>query len=148
MDEKENIQLSAQHTVTEDTQLSCIDGKQPLNKRYSKNQIVLAIGRNKGIKSAVCRELDCSIYQLNHYLTIHSELRPLIKEAKQELVALAEEKLMLNLNSDNELTRQRAAEFVLNHLGKEEWADSPQIQIAQQINIADKEAAIKNIFGI
>lgn len=130
MDEKENIQLSAQQTATEDAQLSCIDGKEPLYKRYSKNQIVLAIGRNKGIKSAVCRELDCSIYQLNHYLNIHSELRPLIKEAKQELVALAEEKLMLNLNSDNERIRQRVAEFILNHIGKDEgWDSSPNVQV-------------------
>ena len=35
--------------------------KEKLSKRYKKDDIVLAIGRNKGIKSAIARELDCSV---------------------------------------------------------------------------------------
>lgn len=119
--------------------------KLPLAKRYKKDEIVLAIGRNKGLKSAVCRELDCSIYELNHYLNIHAELKPLIKDAKQEIVSLAEEKLLQNLNSADESIRQRAVEFILKTLGKDEYSTDP----ATQINvISDKEVEIKNIFGL
>ena len=119
--------------------------KLPLAKRYKKDEIVLAIGRNKGLKSAVCRELDCSIYELNHYLNIHSELKPLIKDAKQEIVALAEERLLQNLNSADESIRQRAIEFILKTLGKDEYSTEPSTQINV---ISDKEVEIKNIFGI
>ena len=117
----------------------------PLSKRFTKSQIVLAIGRNKGIKTAICKDLDCTIYQLNLYLRIHSELLPLLKEAKQELVALAEEAILDNLTSKNEGTRQKAAEFVLKTLGKEEYTEQPSTQINV---ISDKEVEIKNIFGI
>lgn len=121
------------------------DKKDKLAKRYKKDDIVLAIGRNKGIKTAVCRELDCSIYQLNNYLNIHSELKPLIKDAKQEIVALAEEKLLQNLNSEDESIRQRAVEFILKTLGKDSYSTEPSTQINV---ISDKEVEIKNIFGI
>lgn len=121
------------------------DKKDKLSKRYKKDEIVLAIGRNKGIKTAICRELDCSIYQLNNYLNIHSELKPLIKEAKQEIVSLAEEKLLQNLESEDELIRQRALEFVLKTLGRETYTTEPTTQINV---VSDKEVEIKNIFGI
>ena len=119
--------------------------KEKLSKRYKKDDIVLAIGRNKGIKSAIARELDCSIYELNHYLNIHSELKPLINDAKQEIVALAEEKLLQNLESEDEGIRQRAVEFILKTLGKETYTTEPTTQINV---VSDKEVEIKNIFGI
>ena len=119
--------------------------KEKLSKRYKKDEIVLAIGRNKGIKSAIARELDCSIYELNHYLNIHSELKPLINDAKQEIVALAEEKLLQNLESEDEGIRQRAVEFILKTLGKETYTTEPTTQINV---VSDKEVEIKNIFGI
>ena len=122
--------------------------RQKLSERYSKNEIILAVGRNKGIKSAVCRELSCTPLEFNNYLNIHADIKPLIAEAKKELVSLAEEKLLQNLNSDDQKTSERAAEFILKTLGKDYYSESPQVQIAQQINITDKEAAIKNIFGI
>ena len=121
------------------------DNKDKLSKRYKKDEIVLAIGRNKGVKTAIARELDCSIYELNHYLNIHSELKPLINEAKQEIVALAEEKLLQNLESEDEGIRQRAVEFILKTLGKETYTTEPTTQINV---VSDKEVEIKNIFGI
>ena len=121
------------------------DNKEKLSKRYKKDEIVLAIGRNKGVKTAIARELDCSIYELNHYLNIHSELKPLINEAKQEIVALAEEKLLQNLESEDEGIRQRAVEFILKTLGKETYTTEPTTQINV---VSDKEVEIKNIFGI
>ena len=77
------------------------DVKEKLSKRYSKNDIILAIGRNKGVKTAICRDLDCTIYQLNNWLNVHSECKKLITDAKKELVSLAEETLLANLKSDN-----------------------------------------------
>lgn len=119
--------------------------KEKLSKRYKKDQIVLAIGRNNGVKSAICRELDCSIYQLNNWLNVHSECKKLITDAKKELVSLAEETLLANLKSDNPQVAQRAAEFILKTLGKDEYSTDP----ATQINVvSDKEIEIKNIFGI
>lgn len=119
--------------------------KDKLAKRYSKNDIILAIGRNKGVKTAICRDLDCTIHQLTNYLNIHSELKPLIAEAKREIVSLAEEKLLQNLNSADESIRQRAVEFILKTLGREEYAADPTTQINV---VSDKEIEIKNIFGI
>ena len=119
--------------------------KEKLSKRYSKNDIILAIGRNKGVKTAICRELDCTMAQLNHYVNIHSELKPLIAEAKKEIVSLAEEKLLQNLNSADESIRQRAVEFILKTLGKDAYSTEPSTQINV---VSDKEIEIKNIFGI
>lgn len=103
------------------------DKKTPLSSRYKKDEIVLAIGRNKGVKTAICRELDCSIYELNHYLNIHSECKKLISEAKKELIALAEETVLANLRSPNPQISQRAAEFILKTLGKEEYSSEPNV---------------------
>ena len=119
--------------------------KEKLSKRYSKNDIILAIGRNKGVKTAICRDLDCTIHQLTNYLNIHSELKPLIAEAKKEIVSLAEETVLANLHSPNPQISQRAAEFILKTLGREEYAAEPSTQINV---VSDKEIEIKNIFGI
>lgn len=119
--------------------------KEKLSKRYSKNDIILAIGRNKGVKTAICRDLDCTIHQLTNYLNIHSELKPLIAEAKKEIVSLAEETVLANLHSPNPQVAQRAAEFILRTLGKEEYSTEPTTQINV---VSDKEIEIKNIFGI
>lgn len=121
------------------------DVKEKLSKRYSKNDIILAIGRNKGVKTAICRDLDCTIHQLTNYLNIHSELKPLIAEAKKELISLAEETVLANLHSPNPMIAQRAAEFLLKTLGKDEYSTEPTTQINV---VSDKEVSIKNIFGI
>lgn len=121
--------------------------KEKLAKRYKKDDIVLAIGRNKGIKSAICRELDCSIYQLNNWLNIHSECKKLISDAKQEIVALAEEKLLQNLESEDEGIRQRAVEFVLKTLGKDEYSTEPNVQV-NVLNDGDAKIQIQQLFGI
>ena len=119
--------------------------KLPLAKRYKKDQIVLAIGRNKGIKSAVCRELDCTMSQLNHYVNIHSELKPMFSEAKKEIVSLAEEKLLQNLNSEDESIRQRAIEFILKTLGKSEYSTDAQVQVNVQSD-SDINVQIEQLF--
>lgn len=121
--------------------------KEKLSKRYKKDEIVLAIGRNKGIKSAIARELDCSVQQLNAYINIHNELKPLINDAKQEIVALAEEKLLQNLESEDEGIRQRAVEFVLKTLGKDEYSADPTTQITVKSD-GDAQIQIQQLFGL
>lgn len=121
--------------------------KLPLAKRYKKDEIVLAIGRNKGLKSAVCRELDCTMAQLNHYVNIHSELKPLFAEAKREIVSLAEETLLANLKSDNPQVSQRAAEFILKTLGRETYAVDPTTQITVKSD-GDTQIQIQQLFGL
>ena len=76
------------------------------------------------------------------------ELRDFLKDCKKGLVGLAEKAILDCLMSANENIRLRAAETTLKSLGKEEWNESPQVQIAQQINVTDKETVIKDIFGI
>ena len=121
--------------------------KLPLAKRYKKDEVVLAIGRNKGLKSAVCRELDCTMAQLNHYVNIHSELKPLMAEAKREIVSLAEETVLANLHSPNPQIAQRAAEFILKTLGKEEYSSEPNVQV-NVLSDGDAKIQIQQIFGI
>ena len=121
--------------------------KEKLSKRYKKDQIVLAIGRNNGVKSAICRELDCSIYQLNNWLNIHSECKKLITDAKKELVSLAEETLLANLKSDNPQVSQRAAEFILKTLDREEYAADPTTQI-NVVSDGDAKIQIQQLFGL
>ena len=121
--------------------------KLPLAKRYKKDEIVLAIGRNKGLKSAVCRELDCTMAQLNHYVNIHSELKPLIAEAKREIVSLAEETVVANLHSPNPQIAQRAAEFILKTLGKAEYSSEPNVQV-NVLSDGDAKIQIQQLFGI
>lgn len=123
------------------------DVKEKLSKRYSKNDIILAIGRNKGVKTAICRDLDCTIHQLTNYLNIHSELKPLIAEAKKEIVSLAEETVLANLHSPNPQIAQRAAEFILKTLGKEEYSSEPNVQV-NVLSDGDAKIQIQQIFGI
>lgn len=50
------------------------------------------------------------------------------------------------LKSDNEKLRVETARFILERLDREHYGQNPQIQ--QQINVVDKDVAIKNIFGV
>ena len=136
--------MSNEFTTAENTKPTT---KLPLAKRYKKDQIILAIGRNKGIKSAVCRDLDCTMAQLTHYLNIHSELKPLFTEAKKEIVSLAEEKLLQNLNSEDESIRQRAIEFILKTLGKDEYSTEPSTKI-NVVTDSDTQIQIQQLFGL
>lgn len=137
--------MSDELTTAENTEPETKQTTLPLAKRYKKDQIVLAIGRNKGIKSAICRELDCTMSQLNHYVNIHSELKPMFSEAKQEIVSLAEEKLLQNLNSEDESIRQRAIEFILKTLGKSEYSTDAQVQVNVQSD-SDINVQIQQLF--
>ena len=80
-------------------------------------------------------------------MNIHSELKPLIAEAKKEIVSLAEETVLANLHSPNPQIAQRAAEFILKTLGKEEYSSEPNVQV-NVLSDGDAKIQIQQIFGI
>ena len=119
----------------------------PIYKRYTQEQFMAEVEANYGIVTLLCAKLDCTAKQF--YKAIDEwKLRDFLKDCKNQLVGLAEKAILECLTSENENVKLRAAETTLKSLGKEEWHEGPQTMIQQQINIADKEAAIKNIFGI
>ena len=67
--------------------------------------------------STICHALDCTHQQFYVYLRNHQDLKKLQEECRQGMIDKAEAVLMQNLDSENELIRQKAAEFVLNRLG-------------------------------
>ena len=65
------------------------------------------------------------------------------------MVSLAEEAILKSLQSKNEKIRLKSAEVTLKSLGRDfGWNGDNNTIINQQINLGEKEAQIKNIFGI
>ena len=119
----------------------------PIPKRYTKEQFIAEIEANYGIVTLLCAKLDCTAKQFYKAID-HWKLRDFLKDCKKSLVGLAEKAILDCLMSADESIRLRAAVTTLKSLGKDEWNESPQVQIAQQINVTDKETVIKDIFGI
>lgn len=106
------------------------DKKEKLTKRHSKDEIILAIGQCRGVYKDICATLDCTRGELQHYLNIHSEIKPLLQDAREDIVDEAEKVLYEKLHSDNEQVAQRAAEFILKSLGKKRgYTDQPQVEV-------------------
>lgn len=104
--------------------------KEKLTKRHSKDEIILAIGQCRGVYKDICATLDCTRGELQHYLNIHSEIKPLLQDAREDIVDEAEKVLYEKLHSDNEQVAQRAAEFILKSLGKKRgYTDQPQVEV-------------------
>ena len=104
--------------------------KEKLTKRHSKDEIILAIGQCRGVYKDICATLDCTRGELQHYLNIHSEIKPLLQDAREDIVDEAEKVLYDKLHSDNEQVAQRAAEFILKSLGKKRgYTDQPQVEV-------------------
>lgn len=119
----------------------------PISKRYTKEQFMSEIEANYGIITILCSKLDCTAKQF--YKAIDKwELRDHLDQSKKKLVGLAEKAILECLMSENENIKLRAAETTLKSLGRETWNEGPSTVIQQQINVADKEVALKNIFGI
>ena len=76
--------------------------KEKLSKRYKKDEIVLAIGQCRGVYKDICATLDCTRGELQHYINIHSEIKPLLQDAREDIVDEAEKVLYEKLHSDNE----------------------------------------------
>ena len=120
----------------------------PVCKRFTKEEVERIIDENYGILTLVCGLLDCTPKQF--YIAVDKwGLRDHLKEAKSQLVGVAEEAILDCLHSDNENIKLKSAEITLKSLGKDTWSQAPQVQIQQNIvSDEEKKIEIKNIFGI
>ena len=122
------------------------DKKEKLSKRYKKDEIVLAIGQCRGVLKDICSTLDCTRGELQHYINIHSEIKPLLQDAREDIIDEAEKVLLEKLRSDNEQVAQRAAEFILKSLGKKRgYADQPQVEVNVK-NEGETQIQIQQLF--
>ena len=118
-----------------------------VHKRFSKEELQQIIEQNYGVVTVLCNLLDCTYAQFYKAIT-HYNLRECLANAKKRLVSLAEKAILECLSSQNENIKLKASEITLKSLGKTEGWNFDTTQINQQINISDKNADIKNIFGI
>ena len=120
----------------------------PVCKRFTKEEVERIIDENYGILTLVCGLLDCTPKQF--YIAVDKwGLRDHLKEAKNQLVGVAEEAILDCLHSDNENIKLKSAEITLKSLGKDTWSQTPQVQITQNVvSDEEKKIEIKNIFGI
>ena len=120
----------------------------PVCKRFKKEEVERIIDENYGILTLVCGLLDCTPKQF--YIAVDKwGLRDHLKEAKSQLVGVAEEAILDCLHSDNENIKLKSAEITLKSLGKDTWSQAPQVQITQNVvSDEEKKIEIKNIFGI
>ena len=120
----------------------------PVCKRFTKEEVERIIDENYGILTLVCGLLDCTPRQF--YIAVDKwGLRDHLKEAKNQLVGVAEEAILDCLHSDNENIKLKSAEITLKSLGKDTWSQAPQVQITQNVvSDEEKKIEIKNIFGI
>ena len=117
-------------------------------KRYTKEEIEKVIEDNYGIVTIICDLLDCTAKQLYKAVDKYG-LRDELKEAKNNLVSVAEKAILDCLRSENENIKLKSAEITLKSLGKDTWSQNPQVQIQQNIvSDEEKKIEIKNIFGI
>ena len=120
--------------------------KEKLTKRHSKDEIVLAIGQCRGVLKDICSTLDCTRGELQHYINIHSEIKPLLQDAREDIIDEAEKVLLEKLHSDNDQVAQRAAEFILKSLGKKRgYADQPQVEVNVK-NEGETQIQIQQLF--
>ena len=119
-----------------------------IEKRYTKEEVEKVIEDNYGIVTLICGLLDCSAKQF--YKAIDKwGLRDHLKDAKNNLVGVAEKAILDCLRSENENIKLKSAEITLKSLGKDTWSQTPQVQITQNVvSDEEKKIEIKNIFGI
>lgn len=115
--------------------------------RYTKEELEEIINKNYGIVTVICSILDCNYKQFYKALDYY-QIRDVLNDAKQQLVSLAEKAVLDCLTSEMDSVKLKAAEITLKSLGKTNGWTGDQTIINQQINVSDKQAEIKNIFGI
>lgn len=121
----------------------------PMYKKYTKDQMKDIIDQNCGIISLILLKTGYNYKQIYNCLDKY-KLRDYLTQAKQNLVSKAEKVLFDNLDSENPVVQQRAAETVLKSKFAQEqgWNQTPSTVIQQNISTDNKEIQIKNIFGI
>lgn len=116
-------------------------------ERYSKDELEDIIVKNLGIVTVICSILDCTYKQFYNALDKY-DLRDALSESKKQLVSIAEKAVLDCLNSESEKIKLEAAKHTLNSLGRDSGWGNNQTVINQQINLSEKSAEIKNIFGL
>ena len=104
-----------------------------IKKRYRYDEVVDVIQRSEGVRTTICKVLDCSQTQLRNYLEEHPELKQVMLDAREQILDLAESVIRENLTqTENPELRQRCAEFTLKTIGRHRgWAigDYPAMQV-------------------
>lgn len=118
-----------------------------ISARYTKAQIEDIVCRTGGLTFAICKALDCTFVQWQHYLAKHKDIQDLMAATRDTLLDKAESVVNDNLESQDANLRQRAAEYILNHIGHKRGWTNNNIQ-AVQVSYDEQTKQIQAIFGI
>ena len=123
-----------------------------IKKRYSYDEVVDVIQKSEGVRTTICKMLDCSQTQLRNYLEEHSELKQVMLDAREQILDLAESVIRENLTqTENPELRQRCAEFTLKTIGRHRgWAigDYPAMQVNVSKTGDDIRVQLNALFGM
>ena len=123
-----------------------------IKKRYSYDEVVDVIQKSEGVRTTICKLLDCSQTQLRNYLEEHQELKQVMLDAREQILDLAESVIKENLTqTENPELRQKAAEFTLKTIGRHRgWAigDYPAMQVNVSKTGDDIRVQLNTLFGM
>ena len=122
-----------------------------IKKRYSYDEVVDVIQKSEGVRTTICKLLDCSQTQLRNYLEEHQELKQVMLDAREAVVDKAEKVMTSLLDSQNEQIQQKTAEYILKSLGKSRgWAigDYPAMQVNVSKTGDDIRVQLNTLFGM
>ena len=123
-----------------------------IKKRYSYDKVVDVIQKSEGVRTTICKLLDCSQTQLRNYLEEHPELKQVMLDAREQILDLAESVIRENLTqTENQELRQKAAEFTLKTIGRHRgWAigDYPAMQVNVSKTGDDIRVQLNTLFGM
>ena len=123
-----------------------------IKKRYSYDEVVDVIQKSEGVRTTICKMLDCSQTQLRNYLEEHQELKQVMLDAREQILDLAESVIRENLTQkENPELRQKAAEFTLKTIGRHRgWAigDYPAMQVNVSKTGDDIRVQLNTLFGM
>ena len=123
-----------------------------IKKRYSYDEVVDVIQKSEGVRTTICKLLDCSQTQLRNYLEEHQELKQVMLDAREQILDLAESVIRENLTqTENPELRQKAAEFTLKTIGRHRgWAigDYPAMQVNVSKTGDDIKVQLNTLFGM
>ena len=118
----------------------------PMFDVYKKEQVEELIDECKGIISLIVLKTGYNYKQIYNCLD-HYNLRETLKNAKNLLVSEAERVMLKNLQSESEITSQKAAEFILKSKLADEWRVDSKVEINANVNLS-KEEQLSSIFGV
>ena len=118
----------------------------PMFDVYTKEQVEELIDECKGIISLIVLKTGYNYKQIYNCLDKYN-LRETLKNAKNLLVSEAERVMLKNLQSDSEITSQKAAEFILKSKLADEWRVDSKVEINANVNLS-KEEQLSSIFGV